>query len=535
MSELSGNEYYYTASTGLVHLIYSLTDGAALGSGIINLVGFAHNLIGPEVPPVIVTNAISILNNLFGSYPTRVDFIPSIVLSALFGLIMFAHIIVLVINESRGHHFYISYIWIVYSAMKVVGFALRARWSQDIIKVNLGLAGEVFLIVPTIIIVSANLILAQRLFTWRHPVGGSRKLFWGFVIVTYLFVLILIAITILASFVPYLNYISLRSYKSWIATVQFTSILVIVYSLTAVALIGLSFWLPTKKDELRYTYQPWWIESFAPFYFPEKGAAQRAAAGFMKRNSNHRHATRVIAATHHHFHSVKGLTNQRGDLKHNVSMGLLIITTTLILIGAIGRAIVVFQAREDRYKSPAASIWFMYVCWGIFEVIINVLYIVGRVDLRFYRPDRLPQEVRSIVTTDQSYYPSSDEEEDGFHRDKPETFAKLQDKSAPGCKQPRVVNKNSSNAYGGPQTESDDVYTYDPKYQDSTLDDDDSGNFYDDDEDVDDIDDWDFTVPKTAKVIISSSDEDHSKVNDYNKDKSSKRSGSSPDDSEFNF
>ena len=70
------------------------------------------------------------------------------------------------------------------------------------------------------------------------------------------------------------------------------------------------FWLPTSKDESRYTYQPWWIESFAPFYFVEKGAAQKAEASFMKRNSNHRHATRVIAATHHHFKMVKGLSNK---------------------------------------------------------------------------------------------------------------------------------------------------------------------------------------------------------------------------------
>ena len=100
-------------------------------------------------------------------------------------------------------------------------------------------------------------------------------------------------------------------------------------------------WLPTKKDESRYTYQPWWIESFAPFC--EK--VQQEAATFMKRNSNHRHATRVIA-THHHFKMVKGLSTERGDLKHNVSMGLLIISTVLTLFGSIVRVIVVFQARE---------------------------------------------------------------------------------------------------------------------------------------------------------------------------------------------
>ena len=215
--------------------------------------------------------------------------------------------------------------------MKVIGFATRAVWSLDITRLQLGLTSEVFLIVSTFVIVSANLILAQRLFTWRHPVGGSRKLFWFTMMALYSIVCVIIAITILASFVPYLYFLSEKSYRSWIHTVQFTAVLIIAYCFTSVALIGLSFWLPTKKDENRYTYQPWWIESFAPFYFVKKGAAQKAEETFMKRNSNHRHATRVIAATHHHFKMVKGLSNVRGDLKHNVSMGILIITTILIL------------------------------------------------------------------------------------------------------------------------------------------------------------------------------------------------------------
>ena len=49
---------------------------------------------------------------------------------------------------------------------------------------------------------------------------------------------------------------------------------------------------------------------------------------------------------------------------------------------------------------------------GSFESIISILYIVCRVDLRFYRPDILPQAVRAIITAQQSYYPSDDESGD---------------------------------------------------------------------------------------------------------------------------
>lgn len=402
----------YSATKGLFHLVLNINNGAAEGTGIMPLVTFAQNLIGTQLPNEIVTYSVGTLNNLFGGYPTHKDFAPSIVFTVLFGVFTIIHTIILCINTSRGHYFYLSYVWICYSIMKFLGFLLRALWSTDILKIKFGLASEVFLIVSTFIIVSANLILAQRLFTWRHPVGGSRKLFWGFMFATYGMVLVVIAITILASFVPYLYYLSEKSYLSWVKTVQFTSVLILAYCLTSVALIGLSFWLPTKKDESRYTYQPWWIESFAPFYFVKKGAAQEAETTFMKRNSNHRHATRVIAATHHHFKMVKGLSTERGDLKHNVSMGLLIISTVLTLFGSIVRVIVVFQAREHKFASPAESIWFGYLCWGVFESIISILYIVCRVDLRFYRPDILPQAVRAIITAQQSYYPSDDESGD---------------------------------------------------------------------------------------------------------------------------
>ena len=125
----------------------------------------AHNLIGPNIPAAVVDYNVGTQINLFGSYPTRADIAPSIVFAVIFGIIMLIHMAILIINTSRGHHFYLSYIWIVYSMMKVIGFALRAKWGTNQTLVAIGLTSEVFLIVPAVVIVSANLILAQRLFT----------------------------------------------------------------------------------------------------------------------------------------------------------------------------------------------------------------------------------------------------------------------------------------------------------------------------------------------------------------------------------
>lgn len=258
------------------------------------------------------------------------------------------------------------------------------------------------------------MILAQRIFTWRHPVGGSRKLFWGFMLGLYAIVCGVIAMTIVAAAGLQVFLLGHKNYLNYVRCIQATSILIILYSLTSMSLIGLAyFFKPTRKDENLYTYQPWWIRSFRPFYFVRKGEPQEAGASFLKRNHNHRYAIRVIAATHHHYNTVKGLNNERGDLTHNVSMMILAVTTLLIFISSILRAVVCFQARPVYDKSPVGSAAMMYVFWGGLEILINLLYVFGRVDLRFYRPDRLPKSVRQIVTAEQSLYPSeieSDEE-----------------------------------------------------------------------------------------------------------------------------
>lgn len=402
----------YSASAGLTEFFQTVQD-FNLGTGIQYLVKYTKNINGPNISPALIGYTVSVQNNLFGNYPTQSDVIPSCVFGTIFGVLAFFHLGIYLINTSRGHYFWISLVWFFNCLMRLVGFALRAVWGHDQSLVSIGLTSEFFLVIPSVILVSFDLILAQRLFTWRHPVGGSRKLFWGFMFAMYAIVAILIAMTVAASFIPYIWYLSMSAYESWKKVVQATAVVVLLYSLTSMSLIALSYvFPPTTKDENLYTYQPWWIESFAPFYFVRAGAAQEAEETFMKRNHNHRHAIRVIAATHHHYNMVEGLTNQRGTLKHNKSMGIICITTLLIFIGALFRCIVTFQNNMAKDLSVLCRPVVMYVCWGGFEVIINLLYIIGRVDLRFYRPDILPAKVKAIITAEQTYHPSDAESED---------------------------------------------------------------------------------------------------------------------------
>jgi hypothetical protein len=375
----------------------------ALGTGTLILSTQGHNLLGDYIPQVMQDYTSQFQFNLFGGYPLAKDVVPSAIFAAAFGVIFLLHLTIFLINVSRQHYFWISIGWIFYSIMRIIGWVLRITWSATLSNTRMGITAEVFLILPTILLVSLNLMLAARIFTWRHPVGGSRKLFWNTMLLLYFIVLGIVVMTIVCAASPYVYFLSLENYIRFQKGVQASSILLILYSLTAVSLLLLAYFFPTtKKDDNFYTYQPWWIESFSPFYFVEKGAKEEAEESFMKRVSNHRHAVRVIAATHHHYNMVQGVTTQRGSLKHNVSLMIIVVTTILIFIPAILRAIVVFEARFNMDGSNLTHPVVMYIFWGLCEVIINALYIVGRVDLRFYRPDRLPKRVRNIVTAEQS-------------------------------------------------------------------------------------------------------------------------------------
>lgn len=402
----------YTAVQGLMALLRALNNEAAEGTGISHIIKQGKNLIGETLPPVLINYNISVQNALFGGYPSSWDIVPAAIFAAIFGVILVIHSTIFAINMSRCHFFWVSLTWIFYCVLKVIGYILRVVWAKDVTQINIGLCGEVFQIVPAYILVSFNLILAQRLFTWRHPVGGSRMLFWNFMFGMYGMVMVFVGVIITASFAPYLAFLSEKAYWRWATVVKATSIVVILYVLTTIILIALSYvFQPTKKDENLYTYQPWWIESFSPFYFVQKGAAASAEMSFMRRNHNHRHAVRVIAATHHHFNVVKGLTNERGDLKHNWSIILLSASTLCILVGAIARCVVTFQFQQSRYSGLIGKPILGYIFWGALEALVNLMYIVGRFDLRFYRPDILPAVVRAIITAEQSYYPSESEDE----------------------------------------------------------------------------------------------------------------------------
>ncbi|ONH68984.1 hypothetical protein BON22_1671 [Cyberlindnera fabianii] len=379
---------------GLAAMMHELTNGAATGTGIVQLVPKVKKLLGLEtVPSYLVDYATSVQHSLFGSYPTHKDIAPSSIFTAVFVILMFAHTYIFVKNISRGHKFWLSIGFIFHALLRWLGFAFRVRWAQDIQRLKIGIASEVFLIIPMVFLASFNLVLAQRIFTWRHPHIGSKSWFWNAMILVYVIVIGVVVMGVLGAVIPYLYFLSEKRFSMCKKAAQAAAVLCTVYSLGALLLVISAFVLPPSAAARQiWTFQPWWIESFGIFYFPPKNAARDAEETFARREPDSADAVRIIPSTTHYTNTLEktqSVTSKSGKLGHNHSIFIICLTTLFLLVSSAFRCASTFI--DDTYANES---WIfrpvvMYIMFGLFEAIVSIIYLTSRVDLRFYRPDKI--------------------------------------------------------------------------------------------------------------------------------------------------
>ncbi|ODQ45355.1 hypothetical protein PICMEDRAFT_17820 [Pichia membranifaciens NRRL Y-2026] len=413
--------------SAITNLIKMETDNAADGTGIVKLVDLTKKLLHLDSAKKIPTSLINYVQgqqqSQFGSYPDHKDVAPSAVFLAIFVLIAIAHGSLFTINYMRGHKFWLSFAFCFYATLRWLGFALRIVWAKDILRLHVGIASEVLLVLPIVFLASFNLVLAQRIFTWRHPVFGNNNYFWYLMIALYSVVIAVVIMTIVAGVVPYLYFLSRSHYDMCRNVVKVTSILITLYSLLSLAFVLFTYLLPVSKaNREALVYQPFWIKSFSPFYFPKKNAAQEGETVFLERYRNDpRTPKRTIVGGGmdiidnedktevEELREYEAVGEQKFSLKHNISICIILITSIFVFIGSLFRCIACFMDMVFLNQSWIYDPVVMYVLWGALETICNVLYLVGRVDLRFYRPDRLSKKQRELYT---SNFPATNDAKD---------------------------------------------------------------------------------------------------------------------------
>lgn len=399
--------------SAITNLIKSETNNAADGTGIVKLVGITKRLLHLEsdddIPQMLIDYVKNLQQSQFGSYPDHKDVAPSAVFLAIFLIFAIAHGFLFAINFWRGHRFWLSLLFSFYATLRWLGFALRIVWAKNILRLHVGIASEVLLILPIVFLASFNLVLAQRIFTWRHPVLGNKNYFWAFMSTIYMLVIAVVVMTIIAGVVPYLYFLSQTNYDMCRNVVKVTSLLVTLYSLLSIAFVAFTYILPvSQKNKDALVYQPFWIKSFSPFYFPPKNAARKGEDLFVQRFGNDsRIPKRTLVGGNmptiiesepevDELHQYEKAGDKKFSLKHNVSIAIIFITSIFVFLGSLFRCIGCFMDNVFLDQSWIYDPVVMYVLWGALETICNLLYLFGRVDLRFYRPDRMSKARREI-------------------------------------------------------------------------------------------------------------------------------------------
>lgn len=376
-----------------------LSNGAALGTGAKKLVKIAKQLIygffgdypvdsnDVEIPSRLISLVEEYQSAIFGGYPTHRDIAPSSIFMAIFFFFTIIHTSLYFKNRSLGHYFPISLGLSFYSICRTLGFLLRIVWSTNILKLDVGITSTIFIVIPTTMLPSLNLILAQRYFTWKHPVYGSLKMFQILMYVIYAAVIIVIVMTIIAAAVQIDYFLGSSHFKMTRNVIEASSILIIIYSLIALILVSVSFIIPpTSNDKKFVTYQPTWIKSFKWNYFVEKGAAQREAELVTDEQKD---AIRVINSSSYHHETINQDSNEEtnDEMNHSNSILIIALSTLALIIADMFRCVSTFIHQYEFASSWIFDPVVMYVMFGVLETFVNLLFIFGRIDLRFYKPD----------------------------------------------------------------------------------------------------------------------------------------------------
>ena len=236
---------------------------------------------------------------------------------------------ILQINQKRGHKFLLSGMLFGFCMSRIVTMVVRIAWITHITNVRLAIAASVFVAAGVVLLFVANLLFAQRILRSCHPNIGWHPVFH------YAFIGIYVMIVV-------------------------TLIMII----TAVIQNSYTLNHNTKRidrDILLYGQTFYSLISFLPIPLVIGGL--------------------IIPRTTRR--------EKFGHGRFTTKVAILLFATFLLCLGASYRAGVNYAGGERPLSKPAA--YQSKACFYIFnftvEIIVVLLYVVVRVDKRFYVPD----------------------------------------------------------------------------------------------------------------------------------------------------
>lgn len=394
-----------SSSSSLSPLSLFSPPWAAEGTGLLEVVNITQSTYG-SLPPTLVAQIVPFLPGLFGDYPNKSNDIgPSALFVALFAIMGFANLYVCVRNWMSG---YKTYSWVAmtcYAFSMMIGFALRLQWAQDVLQVRLGVASVVFTQLPMLILNSMCFLYGERIFAWRHPQTAHSRWFKAIILGVYVLVVGIIVMAIVAQAVPFLYFLTPKHYKMCQQVTQAAAILNLLYGMTGSTLVQIAFlFKPGTIDHRMFRYpsaiaydenpnmaQATWIERTSLLYFPPKGCQIPAP----------KNSYRVMPTRQAPHGGIANLLNGLDERAPSV------VTATLVVLGVslmltfslCFRAASVFVLKPrggflpTSFQTSGPSMnsftfrnYVFYIWYGAFQLLVNVIFLVFRCDLRFCIP-----------------------------------------------------------------------------------------------------------------------------------------------------
>ena len=135
-----------------------------------------------------------------GGLPTvKLDVPITAVFMFLFILGAAAHMTIFQLNRKRGHKFIISALMFGFSLSRVLTCILRIVWATKPTSVRIAIAAQVFVSAGVVLLFVINAIFAQRIVRASHPHTGWHPVFHYFFIATYVIIVLSLIMLVTAS------------------------------------------------------------------------------------------------------------------------------------------------------------------------------------------------------------------------------------------------------------------------------------------------------------------------------------------------
>ncbi|KAG5366376.1 hypothetical protein CJU89_0800 [Yarrowia sp. B02] len=348
------------------------------GTGVVQVLKMSHEVIGNNIPPWLVNMVMTTQANIFGNFPNRKDIAPSAVFVCVFCILAFGHFFVFAKGCSRKHYFWPSFGLGWHCILNTIGYGLRIGWGRDVTNIRIGIASTILIVASVVYVNAMNLLLGHRILTFRHPETGDSTWFGTAMIVNYIIIVGIIVMAIVSQVTIFIYFLDYEHWRQATGAMQAASVFAVAVASGALINITIAYTLPRgalalhhgEEDRRRLPASN--IESYGIFWYPPKYSQvlQYEADPSAKLDSG-KLAARVL--------------NGR-DLR--TSTLIIVATTILLTVSAALRCAATFiGSRWSPNEAPIYSGTLFYIGFGVFETITNVIYLVTRIDLRFYIPD----------------------------------------------------------------------------------------------------------------------------------------------------